>query len=296
MKKLGWMFFLFGGISSSRRARKSRHARARGERLEARNLLSAVTWATALGGSGTDDPVGITQTSDGGFAVVGNTTSFDAQNGDIWLTKFNASGTLLWTKTYTGSFSIADGVNGFRNLTFDFATAIDATAAGGVAITGYSAESAAGKSSGVVLIVDADGDLVGGNTVSRALNDQLTTVDDGGSLVGGNSTLTITREQRFGNSIFSTVLGPKTLADINGTLYGSPINSSLGHTTLSQLMRTSTRGNLAVGQQGSNTLVALRPEGAASYFPAAFRATAERGRSGLPKLQPVRPHRASMVL
>lgn len=41
-------------------------------------------------------------TSDGGYVVVGTTTSFGDTLGDIWLVKTNASGDSLWTKTYGG--------------------------------------------------------------------------------------------------------------------------------------------------------------------------------------------------
>ena len=86
MKKLRWLVSGWG--KRPRRSVGGRPGMAV-ERFEERCVLTSSTWAMALGGAGHDDPVGIAQTTDGGFVVVGNTESFNAQNGDIWANKFD---------------------------------------------------------------------------------------------------------------------------------------------------------------------------------------------------------------
>jgi triacylglycerol esterase/lipase EstA (alpha/beta hydrolase family) len=68
------------------------------------NGSGALVWQKALGGSGSDEGARIQQTSDGGYIVVGTTTSNngDASGNhggkDIWVVKLNATGSLVWQK------------------------------------------------------------------------------------------------------------------------------------------------------------------------------------------------------
>lgn len=63
-----------------------------------------LAWQQAIGGSGQSEPAGLLQTPDGGFLVIGTTTS---QDGDIgkhiqsqagFLTKLSSNGNILWTR------------------------------------------------------------------------------------------------------------------------------------------------------------------------------------------------------
>jgi hypothetical protein len=56
-------------------------------------------WSRIVTGTYREEGTGLTETQDGGFAVVGWTTSFGAGNEDALLAKFDASGNLLWVKT-----------------------------------------------------------------------------------------------------------------------------------------------------------------------------------------------------
>ncbi len=156
-------------------------------------MLTTSTWATALGGSANDTPVGIAATSDGGYAVVGNTESFSAENGDIWLTRFDANGGLLWSRKYGSSLNVAlrgTGDQPSRSFTYDRATDIESTAGGGFRISGYSEFSPGNSSIGWALEVDSAGVVVSvaGNTFDAA--DKYTSL--AGGRIGGNSLVSVT--------------------------------------------------------------------------------------------------------
>lgn len=67
-------------------------------------------WQKCLGGSGGDGGNSIVQTSNGNYAIVGNTSSNDGDvsgnhggTSDIWIVKLDSSGNLLWQKCLGGS-------------------------------------------------------------------------------------------------------------------------------------------------------------------------------------------------
>jgi len=60
-------------------------------------------WSRAVGGTSDDDGWSVVQTSDGGFAVAGMTRSYGAGSGDLLLVKFNASGSVLWSRAVGGT-------------------------------------------------------------------------------------------------------------------------------------------------------------------------------------------------
>lgn len=62
-----------------------------------------VSWARVIGGSSDDAANAIQQTSDGGYLVVGNTTSYGAGGQDVLVIKLTSTGTVSWATTYGGS-------------------------------------------------------------------------------------------------------------------------------------------------------------------------------------------------
>ena len=61
---------------------------------------AAITWEKTLGGSGNDTAGQVLQTEEGGYIVVGTTSSFGAGGSDVYLVKLDADGNTLWEKTY----------------------------------------------------------------------------------------------------------------------------------------------------------------------------------------------------
>src|SRR3990170_2032629 len=60
-------------------------------------------WNKVYGGSGVDTFSSVIQTSDDGYALVGETTSKGAGYYDFWLVKTNSAGDVQWDKTYGGA-------------------------------------------------------------------------------------------------------------------------------------------------------------------------------------------------
>jgi hypothetical protein len=81
-------------------------------------------WNKTYGGTDTDVAYSLVNTSDGGYALAGYTTSFGAGNEDFWLVKTAASGNEEWSRTYGGE-------------KFDRAYALVSTSDGGYAVAGY---------------------------------------------------------------------------------------------------------------------------------------------------------------
>lgn len=81
------------------------------------NSTGVLEWQKSLGGSFTDCPKEIQQTTDGGFIVVGRTNSFSftpgangdvegvhgMNNDDFWVVKLSSTGTLEWQKCLGGT-------------------------------------------------------------------------------------------------------------------------------------------------------------------------------------------------
>lgn len=64
-----------------------------------------IDWIKCFGGTDSDEGVVAKQTSDGGFIIIGNTSSTDgdvtdpSNSSDFWILKLNSSGTIQWQKT-----------------------------------------------------------------------------------------------------------------------------------------------------------------------------------------------------
>jgi len=80
-------------------------------------------WTRTYGGSGNDFASSLQIAADGNYVITGNTASFGADDGDMYLIKISPSGDTLWTLVYGGPDS-------------DVPQCIDLTNDGGYIITG----------------------------------------------------------------------------------------------------------------------------------------------------------------
>ena len=60
-------------------------------------------WSRTFGGTGIEYGFDITATSDGGFVLVGSTTSYGNGGRDIYLVKIDGSGEEVWSQTFGGT-------------------------------------------------------------------------------------------------------------------------------------------------------------------------------------------------
>ena len=60
-------------------------------------------WNRTYGGTGSDFAYSVIQTSDGGYAIAGETSSYGAGYSDAYLVNADSAGNQLWNKTYGGT-------------------------------------------------------------------------------------------------------------------------------------------------------------------------------------------------
>ncbi|MHA2272257.1 MAG: hypothetical protein ACXACI_10365 [Candidatus Hodarchaeales archaeon] len=177
-------------------------------------------WNITFGGAANDVFRSVTQTVDGGFALLGGTWSYGAGDQDIWLVKTDANGQPEWNETYggvgaqrglsviqtpDGDYAISGGSmliktdnNGQHewNTTLgvighDFLNVIIQTSDGGFALAGGSDIQGAGEYDFLLIKTDANGqpewDRTYGGTADDGSNwdDLLVQTADGGFAFGG---------------------------------------------------------------------------------------------------------------
>ncbi len=146
-------------------------------------------WQKCLGGTGQDMPVHLIKGNDGNIYTLGSTGSNDGDIGqnqgslDLWLTKQDSSGNLIWEKTYGGS-------------NMDIGTGIVQLNGGEFVIAGYTASSNGditgnhGNFDAWILKVDSQGNILWQKTIGGSQVDlcyQLIQLQDGGFLLGGGT-------------------------------------------------------------------------------------------------------------
>lgn len=136
-------------------------------------------WSKTYGGTGSDIGTGWTLlTSDGGYAIEGDTSSFGAGGSDFWLIKTDADGTVQWNKTYGGA---QNEVSGDMCQTSD----------GGYAIAGGTSSFGAGGSDLWLVKTDAGGNAQWNKTYGGTGSEiayHVVQTSDGGYAVAGSAT------------------------------------------------------------------------------------------------------------
>jgi uncharacterized delta-60 repeat protein len=139
------------------------------------NSSGTVAWQKTYGGTGSDWVYSIQQTSDGGYIVAGETSSFGAGYSDFWVIKLNSTGAISWQKRYGGTGD-------------DYAYSIQQTSDGGYVVAGETRSFGAGDWDFWVLKLNGNGTVAwqktyGGTGVDWATSMQQTS--DGGYIVAG---------------------------------------------------------------------------------------------------------------
>ncbi len=132
-------------------------------------------WTKTIGGPGDEIGFSLIQTSDGGYAIAGSTTSFGAGDEDVYVVKLDANGNLQWTKTIGGPKR-------------DWGSSLIQTSDGGYAIAGITTSFGAGGWDVYVVKLDASGNLQGTKTIGGKGWDaglSLIQTSDGGYAIAG---------------------------------------------------------------------------------------------------------------
>ncbi len=134
------------------------------------------SFAVTLGAAaGADVISSIVQTGDGGYVVVGNTSSYGAGGADMYIGKYTPNGTLSWNKTWGGVGN-------------DYGSSIIQTSDGGYAVTGYETSFGAGGSDMFIVKYTSDGTLSWNKTwggVGIDNGNSIIQTNDGGYAVTG---------------------------------------------------------------------------------------------------------------
>jgi hypothetical protein len=135
------------------------------------------TWIRTYGGEQEDDAWDVLLAEDGGYFIVGGTNlEYEPKmQGDIYLIRTDATGQVLWEKTYGG-----EGYQSGRT--------VFQTTDGGLLISGPTASSEARGTDIFLLKVDRDGNELWSKTFGGPLDEfgAVWPTEDGGYLLGGN--------------------------------------------------------------------------------------------------------------
>jgi hypothetical protein len=130
-----------------------------------------------FGGPGTEVGNSLLELPDGGYLIVGYSSSFGAGDDDVYLVRTDGRGTTLWTKTHGGPGN-------------DLGWDILPTASGGFVITGFTNSEGAGGDDILLLATDDKGDLLWSHTFGGEAGERswaLESTEDGGYVITGQT-------------------------------------------------------------------------------------------------------------
>ena len=137
-------------------------------------------WNQTYGGVDKERAFALIETSDGGFALAGETRTFGAGGYDFWLVKTDANGNMLWNRAYGGA-----------NL--DIAFSLIETSDGGYVLAGYAETEPFGNeytTDGWIVKTDASGNMQWNKTYGGTSWDEiwdLVELPDGGFALAGET-------------------------------------------------------------------------------------------------------------
>jgi hypothetical protein len=170
-------------------------------------------WNKTYGGKGDDKGYSVVQTCDGGYAVAGYTQSFGTGIADVYLVKTDASGNMVWNKTY------GVGTND------DEGQCVVETADGGYAIAGYTTTYGAGDYHVYLVKTDSAGTIQWNKTYGETGEDRGYSViqtPDGGYAIGGETSpgpnMYLVKTDASGNMMWSKTFGGTNPSVLSGAV------------------------------------------------------------------------------
>lgn len=203
------------------------------------NASGNVQWTTTVGGSGNDYAYSIVSTFDGGYAIAGRTSSFGAGGDDVYLSKLDGSGNLLWSKTYGGTGT-------------DQGWELVQTPDSGFCIAGQTSSFGASPNDFYVVRTDANGNLIWDKKIGASgVADNayaITNTNDGGFAVAGTGYTWTGNASTSSNDFYIVKLDgngnmtwSRLVQDVNATKYPDYARS---------IIQTADGGYMVAGEAG----------------------------------------------
>ncbi len=143
------------------------------------NSTGLEEWSTTFGGYFGDVGRSVQQTSDGGYIIAGETSSFGAGGTDVYLVKTNSTGGMEWNTTF----------GGFED---DIGYSVKETSDGGYILTGETSSFGAGEADVYLVKTNSTGGMEWNRTFGGPSGDKGFSVQetsDGGYILTGQSDL-----------------------------------------------------------------------------------------------------------
>jgi hypothetical protein len=199
------------------------------------DAVGNIKWNTNIGGPGDNEPGFLTKTNDGGYAVVGSTSSFGAGNYDVYVIKLDSMGNVQWTETIGGPGT-------------DYGDCIIQTADGGYAITGSTYSYGDGVKGNVYVIkLNSGGSIQWTKTIGGTGGDygyQIIQTKDKGYAIAGQT-------YSYGNNTDGDLYAIKL--DSLGTLQWTRAIGGTGTEYANCIMQTKDGGYALGGGANTNT-------------------------------------------
>jgi len=172
-------------------------------------------WSRAFGGSDSDQAYSVQQTADGGYIIVGSSSSF-GEGTDIYVVKTDAGGNEEWHGTYGGS-------------SFDRARSVQQTDDGGYVVAGYTFPLRERHSDAYLIKVDARGEEVWSRLFGMSGVDEaafsVNLTADGGYIIAGFATRSQDRHNSDAYLVKTDADGNEEWSRTYGGAYADEVNS-----------------------------------------------------------------------